>query len=235
MSATWTAALVATIRPNGSFGLSLTRRRASISAAGVLCEATRCKVSPSSRNTLPYLASQMRAAWSSILAKACCRSPGELEMICNTSAVAACCCKASLSSRLSAAVFRPVACADRRRFGAARRSPCDVAEWPGFLGRIPIATCPAGSTNPAPIVVSLAHWQGRMSAACHRAAPRSIEPQLRDVSRISLELALLDALDEVCEHRVGAAGQAELFAFAHHEAVQELDLGAAAFFHVLTH
>ena len=111
-------------------------RRASIKAAGVLCDATRCSVSPSSRNTLPYLASQMRAAWASILPKAGCRSPGEPLMICSTSAVAACCCEASSSSRVSRAIsafWRALAEPRRRaaagRCGALALRTCAVASW----------------------------------------------------------------------------------------------------------
>src|SRR6185437_11969863 len=64
---------------------------------------------------------------------------------------------------------------------------------------------------------------------------RSIESQVLDVLRIGLELAALDALDDIGEHRVGAHSQAKLLALAYHEAVEELDLGAPAFLHVLAH
>ena len=146
MSATWTAALVATMRPNGSFGLRRTRRRASIRAAGVLCEATRCSVSSSSRNTLPYLASQMRAACASILPKAGCRSPGEPLMICSISAVAACCCEAWSSSRVRRAISafwralaeprRRAATAPLRRLGVAVLRCCVLALAPALRRRL---------------------------------------------------------------------------------------------------
>jgi len=50
----------------------------------------------------------------------------------------------------------------------------------------------------------------RRATLTARRAARSIQPQLRDVLRIGLELALLDALDEVGEDRIGAAGKPEL-------------------------
>src|SRR5262245_44588249 len=53
--------------------------------------------------------------------------------------------------------------------------------------------------------------------------------------RIGSQLALLDALDDVGEHGVGAGGDAHLLALAHHVAVEVLDLGAAALLHVLAH
>src|SRR5580658_2106170 len=63
----------------------------------------------------------------------------------------------------------------------------------------------------------------------------SVQPQLSDIFWIRLELTFLDAFDEVGEHGIGAAGQAELVALAHNEAVEELDLGAPALLHVLPH
>src|SRR5262249_48725230 len=63
----------------------------------------------------------------------------------------------------------------------------------------------------------------------------SIQPELGDVPRIGGNLTALDALDEIGEHRIGAAWQTELLALAHDEAVEKLDLSAAAFLHVLTH
>src|ERR1043166_8810937 len=64
---------------------------------------------------------------------------------------------------------------------------------------------------------------------------RLIQPQLRNVPRVRLQLAVLDALDEIGQHGVGAAGQTEFFALAHHQPVEEFDFGAAAFLHVLAH
>jgi hypothetical protein len=62
----------------------------------------------------------------------------------------------------------------------------------------------------------------------------SVEPQLGDVARVLLELAALDALDDVDEALVGAGLDADLLAFAHDKAVQIFDLGAPAFGHILT-
>src|SRR5262249_49495341 len=56
-----------------------------------------------------------------------------------------------------------------------------------------------------------------------------------DVPGVCLQLAALDAHDEIGQHRVGAAGDADLLAFAHDEAVHEIDLGAPALLHVLAH
>ena len=49
------------------------------------------------------------------------------------------------------------------------------------------------------------------------------------------KLAALNPLDEIGQHSIGAAGQADLFALPHHEPVEEFDLGAPAFLHVLAH
>ena len=61
--------------------------------------------SPSRRNSVPNLASQMRVAFSSIAWNTGSSSPGELEMTFSTSAVAVCCSivrsrRSSLSSRV---------------------------------------------------------------------------------------------------------------------------------------
>src|ERR1700741_1597929 len=45
----------------------------------------------------------------------------------------------------------------------------------------------------------------------------------------------LHALDEVGQHRIGAACDAHFLAFAYHEPVHELDLGPPALLHVLAH
>src|ERR1700732_825419 len=63
----------------------------------------------------------------------------------------------------------------------------------------------------------------------------SVQPQLGDVPRIGLELVAFDALDDVRQHGIGGAREADLLALAHHEAVEEFDLGAPAFLHVLAH
>jgi len=52
---------------------------------------------------------------------------------------------------------------------------------------------------------------------------------------IGLQFALLDALDDVGQHRIGAAGQADFLALAHDQAVEEFDFRAPAFLHVLAH
>src|SRR5271156_6613060 len=66
-------------------------------------------------------------------------------------------------------------------------------------------------------------------------SPGSIQPQLRNILRIGFQLTLLHALDEIGEHRVGAARHADFLALAHDQPVQEFDLGAAALLHVLAH
>src|SRR6202795_3831711 len=43
------------------------------------------------------------------------------------------------------------------------------------------------------------------------------------------------ALDDVRQRGIGAAREADLLALAHHEAVEEFDLRAPAFLHVLAH
>src|SRR5437588_134979 len=63
----------------------------------------------------------------------------------------------------------------------------------------------------------------------------SVQPQLRDVAGIGLKLIPFHALDDVRQHRIGAARKADLFVLAHHEAVEEFDLRAPAFLHILAH
>src|SRR6516165_10950215 len=73
---------------------------------------------------LPNLASQMRTAFSSMVANTCCRSPWELEITLRTSEVAACCSRASFSSRVRLAASFSSAVNELRRataFGALRR------------------------------------------------------------------------------------------------------------------
>ena len=85
----------------------------------------RNRCAPSQRNNMPYWASQMRVAFSSIAWKTGSSSPGELLMTSSTSAVAVCCASASSRSRVSSASFlsKPVPAEPRRRvtFGALRR------------------------------------------------------------------------------------------------------------------
>src|SRR5713101_1822336 len=63
----------------------------------------------------------------------------------------------------------------------------------------------------------------------------SVQPQLSDVPRIRGQLITFHALDDVRQHGIGAAGEADLLALAHHEAVEEFDLRAPALLHVLAH
>src|ERR1700754_1364361 len=63
----------------------------------------------------------------------------------------------------------------------------------------------------------------------------SVQPQLRDQPRIRLQLAALDALDEVRQHGIGAARKTDLLALAHHKTIDEFDLCAPALLHVLAH
>src|SRR5712691_3036683 len=77
---------------------------------------------------------------------------------------------------------------------------------------------------------------GSISAeGANRPEHASVQPQLGDVARIGLELATLHALDDVGQHRIGAAREADLLALAHHQAVEEVDLRAPALLHVLAH
>src|SRR5712671_2241550 len=64
--------------------------------------------------------------------------------------------------------------------------------------------------------------------------PASIQSEVGDVARVLFQFAALDALDDVDQALVGAGGDADLRAFADDKAVEELDLGAPAFGHVLT-
>src|SRR5450755_4016459 len=64
---------------------------------------------------------------------------------------------------------------------------------------------------------------------------RSVQPELCNVTWIGLQLAALDALDDIGQRRVGAAGEPNLFTLVHNQAVEEFDLGAPTLLHVLTH
>ena len=76
-----------------------------------------------------------------------------------------------------------------------------------------------------------------MHVHCFPPAPTHclVEAQLADVARIGLKLAPLHAFDDVGEHGVGPARLPNLVALAHNQAVQKLNLGAAALQHILTH
>src|ERR1035437_4932381 len=63
----------------------------------------------------------------------------------------------------------------------------------------------------------------------------SVQPQLSDVPRIWAQLIAFHALDDVRQHGIGAAREADLLALAHHEAVEKFDLRAPAFLHILAH
>ncbi len=52
---------------------------------------------------------------------------------------------------------------------------------------------------------------------------------------IRLQFPALDALDDVRQRGIGAAGEADFFALVHDITVDEFDLGAPAFLHVLAH
>src|SRR5712671_2262479 len=62
-----------------------------------------------------------------------------------------------------------------------------------------------------------------------------VQPQFGDVAGILLELAALDLFDDVDEPLIGARREPDLLALAHDKAVEEFDLGAAAFRHILAH
>src|SRR5437016_3532871 len=66
-------------------------------------------------------------------------------------------------------------------------------------------------------------------------ATGSVQPQLRDVPWIGAQLVTFHALDDVRQRGIGAAREPELFALAHHKAVEEFDLGAPPLLHVLAH
>src|SRR6478735_5347323 len=53
--------------------------------------------------------------------------------------------------------------------------------------------------------------------------------------RIRAQFIALHALDDIRQYGIGAAREADLLALAHHEAVEEFDLGAPALLHVLAH
>src|SRR6202051_4230248 len=63
----------------------------------------------------------------------------------------------------------------------------------------------------------------------------SVQPQLSDVPRIRTQLLTFHALDDVRQHGIGGAREADLLALAYDEAVEEFDLRAPAFLHVLAH
>src|SRR5712672_2197877 len=63
----------------------------------------------------------------------------------------------------------------------------------------------------------------------------SVQPQLSDVPGIRAQLTTFHALDDVRQHGIGAAGEADFFALAHYKTVEEFDLRAPALLHVLAH
>src|ERR1700682_5834628 len=63
----------------------------------------------------------------------------------------------------------------------------------------------------------------------------SVQPEVSDVPRIRAQLMTFHALDDVRQHGIGGAREADLLALAYHEAVEEFDLRAPAFLHVLAH
>src|SRR5712672_2349921 len=63
----------------------------------------------------------------------------------------------------------------------------------------------------------------------------SVQPQLSDVPRIRAQLITFHALDDVRQHGISTAREADLLALAHDEAVEEFDLRASALLHVLAH
>src|SRR5215472_7520019 len=98
MSAIWITCLVLATPPRAVSGFGRTsglRLRASAYAGGALCMATTRNASPSRRNSVPNVASQMRTAFARMVWNTGSKSPGELEMTRSTSEVAVCCSSAS--------------------------------------------------------------------------------------------------------------------------------------------
>ena len=63
----------------------------------------------------------------------------------------------------------------------------------------------------------------------------SVQAQLEDMALVRTQVALLHPLDDVGQRGVRRRGHADLLALVDDEAVEELDLGAAALDHVLAH
>jgi hypothetical protein len=107
-SATWTTCFVRTSRSRVDASVLLIDGALSLNSAkfcGALWSATRRKGSPSPSNIEPNAASQMRVAFSSMAWNTGFSAPGELEMTCNTSEVAASCSRASSNSRVRVSSF----------------------------------------------------------------------------------------------------------------------------------
>src|SRR5437868_11725714 len=66
-------------------------------------------------------------------------------------------------------------------------------------------------------------------------ARASVRPQFGYVPWIWTQLVTFHALYDVRQDGVGIAREANLFALAHHETVEEFDLRASTFLHVLAH
>ena len=141
------------------------RRRSSSNARGAPCIATSRSSPPSSSARLPNLASQMRTAFASMVSNTGSSSPGELAMTLSTSAVAACCSRASFSSRCSRAVLLLARFAPRgrRRPWPGRRCP-RFAAFGHALVTCPIAPATMKETIAAPTITApraQPHWPGR--------------------------------------------------------------------------
>src|SRR3984893_12929367 len=101
----------------------------------------------------------------------------------------------------------------------------------------------ASDINPLGRINNHRHCLARASASGIRPRVRviafgqagSVQPQLSDVPRIWAQFITVHALDDVRQHGIGAAGEADLLTLAHHEAVEEFDLRASALLHVLAH
>ena len=127
ISGTCATCFVAATRPRGASGggrRSPLRLYASTNAGGAFCIATARNPSPSQRKRFPNLASQIRAAFSSIASNTGCSSPSELDMTRSTSEVAVCwssasarffCVSASSRVRWSSCFWRLTAEEARRR------------------------------------------------------------------------------------------------------------------------
>src|SRR5215831_20266654 len=134
----------------------------------MLCTAERRNSSPSRRYKPPKFASQIRVALSNIAWNTGASSPGELAMTPNTSDVAACCSRASASSRVRALTFccrsarvelaRRVAVGELLRFGLVGLRCCGFA---GFR-----LTVPRRLTEPSRArgTFNLPHREGRCAA-----------------------------------------------------------------------
>jgi hypothetical protein len=78
--------------------------------------------------------------------------------------------------------------------------------------------CMAGLLNkPTEFKHSVHHAKRpRRSEGTGAIAPGSVQSKLSNVPRVGFQLPALDALDEVGQHGIGAAGQADFLALPHH-------------------